>query len=369
MRAILKLLHSFLLSLCLLWSLPGFSDVKQSIELKHRSLETFVTAYEMAFHKAIAKVNKDRKNLSRLVSELPEEQRKYFLHYFRMNRISSLPVWKKKGVGYEMSHEGNSVFFSPRLSYQSKILINGRAFQFKSHDPKVEFERLFKFHQQKRKFSFMNLIIDEAHAVCGTGLCILLVLGGAALVAYMASDFTDTVMSGEVGTLDGVLDEMKIKSGQCTRDTRKLFFKKDESVPGEQETFNDFKKLQEVMDTSREPSKRELKTYVMQRIIGVKVDSCEEFAGLWDKHSGALAKQESQRSISANQARQQGKISKRKEVCSVVERYADCMSNYIAQEKKFNGERRYEGDYNNETGLFRDRTIGEWISDKTGIGK
>ena len=242
MRAILKNLYLLMTMVSLVWTLPGVADVRKSRDIGYRSLETFVAAYEFSFHKAMAKVNRDRNNISKLLSTLPKHQKKYFLHHFRMNQVNSLPEWKKKGVGYEMTYDGNKVFISPKLTYQTKIIINGRSFQFKSDDPNKEMERLLKFSNERKKFSFLNLIIDEAHAVCGTGACILIYLGGAAVVAYLAGDYTDTIMNGDTGTLTEVLDEMKVRSGQCTRDTRKLFFKRDTAIPGEQSTFDDFKK-------------------------------------------------------------------------------------------------------------------------------
>lgn len=357
MKAILKLIHSIMISIGLLWSLPGIADVKKNLVMKELSAEAFVAQFEIDFHNTFVKINKNRKNIPSLLTTLTDDEKKYFMRLFRTNRISSLPSWKARGEGYETSIQGNRIFISPRLSYQGKVKVNGKIFTFRSRDLKKEQIRFENFMVSKRKFSMLNLIIDDAHAAGCLGACILILFGITALVGYLTYDEGMTTLEGDQASLNKLLMTLKEKKGQCSIDFKELRYESDSATPGDQDTFQDLKKIDQHVKAKivvQDDEKKKLHPYILKEVLGVNVNSCEEFADLWVKKAGAL-----NRSTAGK-----GKMDRRKEVCKVVDSYASCITNYkYVESRNYDGERRDGKDYRPETGRFGDRTLGQWFSD------
>jgi len=359
MKELSKKLHLLILCFSLIWSLPGLGDVRSSLKIKEISTNAFVLKFEQDFHRGIDFYNKNRNDLGTFAKRFNSEEKKYLLRFYRANRISSLPKWIPKGEGYELSYNGNTLYLSPRLAYQSKFLVNEKVFTIKSSDPN-EIEKAFRaFMKTKRNFSFLNLFVDEANAgICG-GICIAILFAAVIGGGLATADSGFSMLKGDRESLDVLLAKLKEKSGQCTKETRAQRFQHDSVVPGEQETWDDMKKISERIDTRFERNNKKLHPYVLKEVLGVNVSSCKEFAQLWSKKAGALAKRDQRSSLSAYENAKSSASSKEREVCKVVDRYSDCLANYKKESLTFNGERRYEGDYNSETGKFGEESLWE----------
>jgi hypothetical protein len=332
-------------------------------KVKELSIEAFVRVYESQFHSALKTFNKD-------IRDNPQEYfgkigKKEVASYLQKHKIERLPKLQAKGLGYESRFQGHRIFISPRLAYQGKILFDQTALTIKG---KSYNELLKEFHllTKNKKFSFLSLFIQDAHAI--GPLAFGVYLGITAGIGYLVADDGVGILNGDLESVDEVLTDMTEKKNQCHTDIRAIGQTASKAAPGEQETFKDMKKIEDALKATRRydihiaSENKDLHTLIFREFYGKDVDSCQDFGRQWESKAGALSQRDQE---GINRVRSNASEKTRK-ICEVVDTYAGCLYKMRKVSALHQGQRRNGYLYNEETGLYRDQTFTERALDIIG---
>ncbi len=230
------------------------------------------------------------------------------------------------------------------------VLISG-------HNPKALEQSLNTVFETRAKSSFINFVIDEVNAAAVIGT--ILVVGVIGFTYAAITGALDPIL-GNTDPLDDAFKDLQAKADNCSRNVRAINRINLVSgvTPGEQETWDEMKKIKDHIQVEFELSHKRLHPYVLKDILGVKqAKTCKEFAELWAKSAGSRAKKEQALSETARFSADKKSRDKTRQVCNLIERYSDCLSSYKKHAGKFNDKKRGGKNFNSNTGRFQEESL------------